>query len=229
MERQMPSPELLSRSPLFSHLSQNDLRQLCDLAVTHRYEKGEWITHYGDLWPHLFIIESGRVTALKQSAEGRTLIVVTLSAADVFWGLSFFEEGIPMIVSLQADAPSVLYSWSREALMPHLLHHGRTTWELARLMLQRMLRASDIVEELAFQPITGRLARLLLDSFGDAVDGYVSRHLTLEEMAARIGTTREMVCRQLYRFMDQGAIEINRTEFRITDPAALQDMAGREK
>ena len=96
-------------------------------------------------------------------------------------------------------------------------------------MLRRMLYASDIVEELAFQPVTGRLARLLLERFGDAVGDYVARDMTLDEMAARIGSTREMVCRQLYRFVDEGAIQINRTEFMITDRGVLQDIAGKVK
>jgi hypothetical protein len=52
--------------------------------------------------------------------------------------------------------------------------------------------------------------------------------MTLDEMAARIGTTREMVCRQLYRFADQGAIQINRTEFMITDQGQLKKIAGKD-
>jgi CRP-like cAMP-binding protein len=95
--------------------------------------------------------------------------------------------------------------------------------------VKRMLRASDIVEELAFQPVTGRLARLLLDHFGGAIEDYVSRDITLEEMAARIGTTREMVCRQLYRFVDEGAIQISRTELMITDRDLLEEIAGKVK
>jgi CRP-like cAMP-binding protein len=225
----MTLTELMAQNSIFAHLSFDERADLAKLAVSRQYKKGEWITHYGDSWPKLFILEEGSVTALKESAEGRSLIVVTLGPGAVFWGLAFFQERLSMIVSLVADEPSTLHLWSREVLVPILQADGQMTWELARLMLSRMLRASDIVEELAFQPVTGRLARLLLERFGDAVDEYVARDLTLEEMAARIGTTREMVCRQLYRIMDEGAIEINRTEFMITDRTILENLAGREK
>ncbi len=47
---------------------------------------------------------------------------------------------------------------------------GCETAELSRLMVQRIQQASDIVEGLAFQPMQGRLAQLLLGHFGDAVD-----------------------------------------------------------
>jgi hypothetical protein len=43
-------------------------------------------------------------------------------------------------------------------------------------------------------------------------------------MAARIGSTREMVCRLLQRFADQELIKITRTEFEITDRERMLEM-----
>jgi CRP-like cAMP-binding protein len=221
--------DLLSRNPIFSHRDEMEKDKLVEMAITRTYPQGDWITYYGDIWPYLFIVESGMVTALKESSEGRSLIVVSLGQGEVFWGVSFFQEDAPMPVSLIASKESVVHLWPRDRLLPILLMDGRMSWELARLMVKRMLRASDIVEELAFQPVTGRLARLLLDHFGGAIEDYVSRDITLEEMAARIGTTREMVCRQLYRFVDEGAIQISRTELMITDRDLLEEIAGKVK
>jgi CRP-like cAMP-binding protein len=98
-------------------------------------------------------------------------------------------------------------------------------WELCRLMIQRMQRASAIVEELAFQPVAGRLARLLIDHFTSAGEESIERSLTLDEMAARVGTTREMVCRALYRFADKKLINVTRTEFVLTDRDGLSHLA----
>ena len=92
-------------------------------------------------------------------------------------------------------------------------------------MIQRMQRASAIVEELAFQPVSGRLARLLLDDFENAGEAAIARRLTLDEMAARVGTTREMVCRALYRFADKKLIDVTRTEFTLTDKDGLARIA----
>lgn len=100
-------------------------------------------------------------------------------------------------------------------------------WQLARIMVSRMNRASEIVEDLAFQPVSGRLAALLLEEYEDSAPGPVKRDLTLDEMAARIGTTREVVCRVLYRFSDDNLIEITRTEFELNDAKALAHIAGR--
>jgi CRP/FNR family transcriptional regulator len=55
----------------------------------------------------------------------------------------------------------------------------------------------------------------------------IERSLTLDEMAARIGSTREMVCRLLYKFSDEGLIKITRTEFTIIDAETLNMKAQR--
>ena len=73
----------------------------------------------------------------------------------------------------------------------------------------------------------GRLAGLLLDVFGDAGDEFRARELTLEDMAARIGTTQEMVCRHLYRFAEKRAIEIRSTELKITNRSILEKQVGK--
>ena len=134
-----------------------------------------------------------------------------------------------MPIALVAKQDTSLFLWALEDLKPIILKNGEMSWELTRLMIQKMQYASEILNEFAFQPTTGRLARLLLEHYQDAVDDYVSRDMTLDEMAARIGSTREMVCRHLYHFADQGAIQINRTEFKISNQELLAELAGRGK
>ena len=112
--------------------------------------------------------------------------------------------------------------WIGRALMPLILANGKLSWELSCLAIQRVQFASEIVEKLAFQPVAGRVARLLLEQYPTG-QNIVPRHLTLDEMASRVGTTRELVCRILYRFAEQGAIQINRTEFTFLDRGVLEE------
>jgi len=221
--------EHLNQNPVFSHLPPPDKQYLVDMAIARSYQADEWITHYGNPWPYLFMVESGRVIAIKESVEGRSLIVTDVIPGEVFWGTGFFIEGATMPVALIAKEDSRIALWPQERLKPILMKNGQMSWELARLMVKRMQHASDIVEELAFRHVTGRLARLLLDRFGGAVGETVSRDMTLDEMAAHIGTTREMVCRQLYKFADEGTIKISRTEFMISDVTRLEKIAGIER
>ena len=202
----------LIENQIFSHLDRDELQLIGDRAHPRQIQNGEWIVHHGDVWPNLFFVEKGQVTAIMESSEGRSLTLVTVGAGDVFWGLAFFIENAPMPAALRATEDCELLIWSQEDLLPFILENGKLSWELACLAIRRVQFASEIVERLAFQPLTGRLARLLLEQF-PASQSVVPRHLTLDEMASRIGTTREMVCRILYRFAEAGAIQINRTEF----------------
>ncbi|GMV34335.1 MAG: hypothetical protein DCC59_01585 [Chloroflexi bacterium] len=218
---------LLKRSCVFSWLAESDMDLMARQATTRQYAKNETVIFYGDVWPYLLLIESGSVDAVKESGEGRSLMVNTFLAGDLFWGLAFFQEDALMPVTLEAREASRLHLWSRETMEPILARNGRAGWELCRLMAGRMQRASDILEGLAFQPVAKRLARLLLDHFEQAGDAAISRRLTLDEMAARIGSTREMVCRALYGFSDKKLIEVTRAEFVLTDRKGLAQLVAR--
>ena len=215
----------LSKNLVFSHLSEDELRKVEAIARIRHFKNSDWVVHNGDVWPNLFFVRQGEVTAIKESSEGRSLTLTTIREGEVFWGLAFFSENAPMPAALKASQDSELWLWSRDDLMPFIFENGQLSWELACLAIQRVQFASEIVEKLAFQPLTGRVARLLLEQF-PATQSVVPRHLTLDEMASRVGTTREMVCRILYRFADAGAIQINRTDFVFTDRKILEGYTG---
>ena len=214
----------LAQIQIFSHLDEKVMQKIESIVHLRKIQSGEWIVHHGDIWPNLFFIQKGQVTAIKESPEGRSLTLATIGDREVFWGLAFFIENAPMPAALKATKECELLLWSRDDLMPLIMENGQLSWDLACLAIQRVKFASEIVEKLAFQPLTGRLARLLLEQF-PASQNVVPRHLTLDEMASRVGTTREMVCRILYRFAEAGAIQINRTEFIFTDRAILNDFS----
>ncbi len=214
--------KIIQSNPFFRSLNASEQEEFSRLARVCEVQQGEYLCHNGDNWPYLFLIARGQIDGLKESAGGRSLLVKTFQANDIFWGLAFFDQQLLMPVALFVRQRCHIYMWHRETCLPFILQHGELSWELSRLMVRRMLRASDMVEELAFQSVTGRVARLLLEQF-PADQQSVERHLTLDEMAARIGTTREMVCRILYRFAAEGAIQINRTEFMFTNRQLLED------
>ncbi len=216
---------LFRQNPIFDSLTERQREGLLQQGIRRKHRKGEYLAHAGEPWPYLFLLAEGKVSAVKESFEGRSLLAITFTAGEVFWGVAFFHPELPMPVDLRVDAASSVVLWSRDQLLPVLLDNGRASWELSRLMVSRMLRASEIVEELAFQPVAGRLARLLIDYPGQAGSGPVARSLTLDEMAARIGSTREMVCRFLQRFADDDLIKITRTEFEVNDRQRLLEMA----
>ncbi len=220
-----PLRTLLLGNPVFASLGKAELDLVVGQALRRDLKKGERLALQGDVWPYLFLVAEGEVEAVKASSEGRNLLVTTFRAGELFWGVAFFQDGAPLPATLEAHCHVLAYLWSREHIGQVLLEDGRMSWELCRLMIQRMQRASTIVDELAFQPVAGRLARLLLDHFTGTGEQAMLRSLTLDEIASRVGTTREMVCRALYRFADKKLIDVTRTEFVLTDRDGLKHIA----
>ena len=84
----MDIKQTLSNNSVFSHMNDEVLEKIVKIGQMHRFSSGEWIAHNGDIWPNLFFIQKGQVTAIKESPEGRSLTLVTIEAGEIFWSSS---------------------------------------------------------------------------------------------------------------------------------------------
>ena len=66
---------LLQENPVFSVLGADDRELMIQQARRHTYSKDETITLYGNVWSYLFLVGEGKVEALKESSDGRSLHV----------------------------------------------------------------------------------------------------------------------------------------------------------
>lgn len=216
---------LLEQIQIFHQLDDQQRIQFARLAAMKRFKKGEFIAHYEEIWPHLLVVESGIVSVLKLSSEGRNLGALRLGSGDIFISPSFFDGG-PLPASLEVKEACSIFIWHRDQVLPIIKQNTEVLWGMCLLLVKRMRQASEFVEELAFQPVNGRLARLLLDQFEDD-DPQVARELTLDEMSTMIGTTPVMVCKLLSRFAAEGFVKVSRTQFELLDRLALEKIANR--
>lgn len=221
--------DFIKENPVFKNVRVEIQDELISLAKPRNYSSNSFLTLAGEYWPFLFLVGEGNLVVLKESSEGRTLTITELGQGEVFWGPAFFDSKVQNPATMRFTQASLIYLWQKDEVLPIFLDNGSITWELSRLMLDRMLKASDIISGLAFQPVAGRLANLLMNFPHQTDCGPIIRSLTLDDMAMRIGTTREMVCRFLQGFADQGLIKITRTELEIIDRNQLTLLAQKEK
>lgn len=221
--------KLIQEHPAFSQVKPTVIDKLVELAISRKYQSDEILTCAGDVWPHLFMIGEGSLLVIKESSEGRGLAITELAAGELLWGPAFFLDEEINPATLKFNQDSLLFIWSREKLLPVLRENGDLTWELTKLMATRMIKISYFIDSLAFRRVSGRLANLLVSLPSQTASGPLMRSLTLDDMATRIGSTREMVCRSLQRFADQGLISITRTEWEILDRDQLIKLAHVEK
>jgi len=162
--------DVVSGMPLFESLPDEKLAALAKAAIIKNFAAREILVHMGDVWPYLFVVIEGELGAVKESVKGRVLTATTFKAGDVFWGLAFFIEDLPMPVMFQAQSETRICLWGRDELVPIIKSDGNLSWKLCQMMISRMQLVSEMVEELAFQPVMNRLSGLLLDLFGEGED-----------------------------------------------------------
>lgn len=215
--------EQLSEAQVFRRIPAKELEQLAELASLKKLSSNEFLCHQGDHWPYVVFISRGVLRWAILSVSGREQVLYLLESAAVFWGHSLFDDQ-PMPASLMAKKPSRVYLWSRETIQPFLYRFPEAMWEIVQYQAQIMRKAREVIYGLAFKPVAGRLAKLLLDTTGLENSAEIRRELTLNEIAAMVNSTQEVVCRVLYQFQTDGILQINRASIQIQDFEALNEL-----
>lgn len=215
--------ELLSTGRVFCKLDPTDHKKLARLAVRRTLEKGDVLTYYGDNFPYAVLVAEGMININKESSEGRSLAMRSCPAGSVIWGNALF--GAPTPGAFTATETTTIYQWSSGDVLPILQQSTEALWDLCLVLHAQVTYASMTIEKLAFIPLVNRLAQLLLDQFKSGQLTPIDRTMTLDEMAAKIGTTREVVCRLLHRFSDRNVIQVSRTQFVLINKIELEKMA----
>ncbi len=215
---------LLERLPAFARLGASDRRSLAGCATRRDLRRGEFVFRQGDVWPFVLVIAAGRLEWSMVSPEGRRQALFDLRPGKALWSHSLFDDG-PMPADLEVMEPSVTFRWDRETIKPILERQPRAMWEVSAALVESMRMVREIVYGFAFHSVSQRLAQLLLSRYPLAEGQPAARDLTLDEMAAFVGSTPALVSRILYTFADKGCIRITRTEFEFVDRGKLERLA----
>ena len=202
----------------FNDIAENLMKDVAAHTQLHEYQRGDILMWEGDPCNGLHIMEQGSAKIYRLSPQGRQYIVRILQEGDTFAEVPAFDGGVnPVNVeALEICRVWVIESEKLRALV--LAHPSFAQKVLVNFgeMLRGMVR---MVSEMAFYQVTHRLARLIreMDS-----DGQRGPHWTQEQMAARLGTVREVVARSLKELERSGAIQIEDRRIRIADRNVLQ-------
>ncbi len=218
--------EKLSQAKVFRKIGKDHLEQLCKAALKREYKKKQIICSSNESFPYVLFLDKGSIRILKESDKGQSLIVRTLKAGDIFWGHAVVDEGPTPGTLKAAEANTRVYLCHKEQILPVLKENPDALWEVSEILMKRMREASFTIDQLAFDDVLTRLAYLIMNEYHRTGNNpKLRRSLTLEQMAAMIGTSPEVVCRLLYRIDEEKIIEINRSELFIRDVKKLRALA----
>ena len=225
-EQEAASLAILRRVLIFSSLSEQEFTFLTSRLVQRKYGAGELIFGERDPCAGLYVVQSGNVRIFKSSAGGREQVLSIDGPGSSIAELPVFDGG-NYPASAQAVTDSTLLFFSRQDFHAFCVQHPEVALKVLRVVGGRLRRLVGIIEELSFTTVRHRLMALLV-RLGKAEGRRNGDAITLtlpannSELAAQIGTVRELVSRNLSRLQAEGLIEVDNRALEIPSLKRLE-------
>ncbi|HEY6934621.1 MAG TPA: Crp/Fnr family transcriptional regulator [Marmoricola sp.] len=221
--------DVLRQAPLFSALDDEAAAALRSSMGEGRLRRGEVLFHEGDSGDKLYIVTDGKIKLGRTSSDGRENLLAIMGPGQMFGELSLFDPG-PRSATVTAITDTSFLSLSHEDMMRWLDGRPAVALGLLSQLAGRLRRSNDVVADLVFSDVPGRVAKQLLelaDRFGRTADDGVHVHhdLTQEELAQLVGASRETVNKALADFASRGWIRLEPRSVVIMDVERMKRRA----
>jgi CRP-like cAMP-binding protein len=212
---------MLRRVSFCAGLPEPIIAALATIGIQLHRPAGAMIQLEGDQADAMYVVASGRVKIARIGANGREQVLNVIPAGGHFNTVPIFDGGLCPANAEALDEVDLL-ALPREALLGVVEQHPPLALALLREFTGRLRHMVNLVDELALHSVQGRLAGLLLAQAEAAQRGEAVPALTQAEMAAHLGTVREMIGRTLKGFETQGLIRLDRGQITILDQVGLE-------
>ncbi len=199
--------DTLQRTSLFQGLSDSDIQQVASQVVTRQYPKNTLVVTQGDDTDSLYVIIEGKVDVFLQNEKGKEIIINTLTECDTFGELAPLG-GISRQASIITTENSLMAVISRQVFMDTLLSKPANSMRIIDLLINLIQDLTEEVSSLALEDVYNRVVRILYKHAEKVGDKLVTEKLTQQDIALRVGATREMVHRILKELKTGGYISI---------------------
>ncbi len=209
--------EMLKNVPIFDNLSDDELEAIRSCAVTRNFPKSSVIINEGDSSDSLYIIVKGRVTIYLSDENGKEVILNSQSEGDYFGELALVDDDKRSASVVTAEKSTFLVI-SKSDFKKVLSAHPGLAFNLIRGLTHRVRSLTDNVRSLALLDVYGRVAKTLLSLATENGDELViDMKLTQQDIANRVGASREMVAKILKDLSIGGYISIEQKRITINE------------
>ena len=215
----------IRQAPLFSALDDEAAISLRESMVPLKLSKGQILFKEGQEGDRLYVVVQGKIKLGTASGDGRENLLSILGPGEMFGELSLFDPE-PRTSTATAVTDARLVSLAHEAVIGLVTTHPQTSLELLRRLAQRLRKSNEILADLVFADVPGRVAKAIMDlgeRFGSQKeDGlHVNHDLTQEELAQLVGASRETVNKALADFAARGWVKLEPRAVLVTDVERL--------
>jgi CRP/FNR family cyclic AMP-dependent transcriptional regulator len=194
-------------SSVEERLTEAELNAVSRHAVTRSYPKNTVVVSEGDHTESLYIIVSGRVKIYVSDEKGKEIVLNEAGPGEYFGEMVL--DGGPRSASVMTVDPTRFLVIPKEDFGAFVAGSPEFSLRLIRKLIRHVRMLTSNVKSLALMDVYGRVARMLLDLAVER-DGalVIEDRPTQQEMANRVGASREMVNRILKDLSEGGYIEI---------------------
>ena len=217
--------EVLARAGIFQGVDPAAIEVLTESLERVEFPRGTVIFNEGEPGDRLYIVSTGKVKIGRRSPDGRENLLSIFGPSDMFGELSIFDPG-PRTSTATTVTDVRAYTMDRNALREWIAQRPEIAEQLLRVVARRLRRTNNLLADLIFTDVPGRVAKALLQlaqRFGSQEAGLlrVTHDLTQEEIAQLVGASRESVNMALADFAARGWLRLEGKSVLILEPDRL--------
>ncbi len=212
--------------PHLAALPSSEAERFARDLVVRQFAAREFIAVEGEPCRGFFVLLAGRARIFRSGADGREQILRLLGPGDTFGEVPVFDGGPnPATVEALDTCDVVLVPSAAFRLV--VARYPEVAAALLEHFARRLRSFTELVEQISLQTVQQRIARYLYMTAreeGVATDDgiVVPRIITQQDLAALVGSVREVVSRTMRVMEEDGVVEIRRKEILVRDIAALR-------
>jgi CRP/FNR family cyclic AMP-dependent transcriptional regulator len=202
----------ISLSP---QLDENAIRRFEGHAVRRKFPRNTIIFSKGDESDSLYLVCKGKVKVVIEDEQGKEIVLSVMGPGEYF-GEMAAVDGAPRSATVVTREPTELMIIHRSDFRNVLSSNPDVVFNLLKVLVDRLRRADEKIERLAFMNVHGRVVDFLLRMAEPQDQKWVVREKpTHQEIGNTIGCSREMVSKVLRELLRNGTISIERNRIVI--------------
>lgn len=213
----------LSSIDVFRDLPRSEVERLAETTRMITCPRGKVVYRAGESNEALFLLKTGRVQIIRESADGKRLISAVLGPHTFFGEMALVGQRFPQDSTAEAVEEALICVLSRKDLERLVLQHPKVGLRFLEQLSARLLETEAVVQDFAFKSVPARLAGALLRLAETTSD--MTIHVSHQELADMIAAYRETVTLALDELQTRGLVRLGRRSIEIVEQGALEKLA----
>ncbi len=209
--------------PYFSRLKDEELKDVSRLVQVVNLDRGKVLLTGGEPCPGLYFVASGSLKVFQVSPEGREQVLMVAGPGQTFNDVPVFDGG-PNPASVEGLEPSTVGLIPKDSIEGLVRRYPEVARGMLQVFARRLRLLVSLVTSLSLLSVEGRVGQVLLTYADTSPQPRARLRVSQQDLAAMVGTTREVVARSLRSLEEGGAIRRLQTEIEVMDKKRLAEL-----